>query len=116
MECGGLAVAHGLHNAFTLLPETHSLMHGQKVAFGTIVHLLLEDNKAEAIKVARFNKAVGLPTTLQDLKIDMTDEKLHLLIDKCLEKGSTCWNIGPHLTADLLRVAITEADKLGQSL
>jgi glycerol dehydrogenase len=31
VECGGLAVAHGLHNALTRLPETHSLMHGQKV-------------------------------------------------------------------------------------
>jgi glycerol dehydrogenase-like iron-containing ADH family enzyme len=31
VECGGLAVAHGLHNALTKLPETHSLMHGQKV-------------------------------------------------------------------------------------
>jgi glycerol dehydrogenase len=31
VECGGLAVAHGLHNALTRLPATHSLMHGQKV-------------------------------------------------------------------------------------
>jgi glycerol dehydrogenase len=31
VEAGGLAVAHGLHNALTKLPETHSLMHGQKV-------------------------------------------------------------------------------------
>lgn len=31
VECGGLAVAHGLHNALTKLQETHSLMHGQKV-------------------------------------------------------------------------------------
>jgi glycerol dehydrogenase len=31
VECGGLAVAHGFHNALTALPETHSCMHGQKV-------------------------------------------------------------------------------------
>jgi glycerol dehydrogenase len=31
VECGGLAVAHGFHNALTALPETHHCMHGQKV-------------------------------------------------------------------------------------
>lgn len=36
VECGGLAVAHGLHNALTRLPETHSLMHGQKVSSGIL--------------------------------------------------------------------------------
>lgn len=40
VECGGLAVAHGLHNALTKLPETHSLMHGQKVKS----HWTLQDN------------------------------------------------------------------------
>lgn len=109
-------MAHGLHNAFTLLPETHSLMHGQKVAFGTMVHLLVEDNKEEALRVAQFNKAVGLPTTLRDLHVDLTDEKLQLLVGNCLEQGNTCWNVGPRLTADTLRAAITEADKLGGSI
>jgi glycerol dehydrogenase len=31
VESGGLAVAHGFHNALTALPETHGCMHGQKV-------------------------------------------------------------------------------------
>jgi len=32
VECGGLAVAHGFHNALTALTETHHAMHGQKVS------------------------------------------------------------------------------------
>ena len=91
-------------------------MHGQKVAFGSIVHLLVEGNREEALRVARFNKCVGLPTTLKDLNVEMTDEKLKLLVDNCLEKGNTCWNVGPHLTAEMLSKAILEAEKLGQGL
>lgn len=37
VECGGLAVAHGFHNALTALPETHHCMHGQKVG-GQLMH------------------------------------------------------------------------------
>jgi hypothetical protein len=31
VECGGLALAHGFHNALTALPEVHGRMHGEKV-------------------------------------------------------------------------------------
>jgi glycerol dehydrogenase len=116
VECGGLSVAHGLHNALTLLPETHSKMHGEKVAFGTLVQLMLEGDKAEAGKVARFNKRVGLPTCLQELGVVLDETKLELLVGCCLSPDSTCWTIGEHLTADLLKDAILAADELGRSI
>jgi glycerol dehydrogenase len=59
-ESGGLAAAHGLHNALTLLPETHSYMHGEKVAFGTLVQLMLDGDLEEAEKVSRNTFKVGL--------------------------------------------------------
>ena len=62
VEAGGLAAAHGIHNALTLLPPSHAFMHGEKVAFGTIAQLTLENDRTEAARVARFNQRVGLPT------------------------------------------------------
>ncbi|MEJ1268836.1 iron-containing alcohol dehydrogenase [Pantoea ananatis] len=35
-ESSGLAAAHAIHNAFTVLEECHHLYHGEKVAFGTL--------------------------------------------------------------------------------
>lgn len=55
-ESGGLAAAHGVHNALTLFPETHSYMHGEKVAFGTLVQLLLDGDVQEAEKVKRMQQ------------------------------------------------------------
>lgn len=116
VECGGLAVAHGFHNALTALTETHHAMHGQKVAFGTMVQLMCEGKEEEARRVATFNKTVGLPVTLSDLHVTLTEPKLELLVAKTLEKGSISWNLGPHLTPELVREAIQRADKLGASL
>ncbi|MDY0040761.1 MAG: glycerol dehydrogenase, partial [Desulforhabdus sp.] len=39
-ESGGLAGAHSVHNGFTVLESSHHKLHGQKVAFGTLVQLV----------------------------------------------------------------------------
>lgn len=39
---GGLAAAHSIYNGFTALDELTS-MHGEVVAFGTLVQLILEE-------------------------------------------------------------------------
>ncbi|HIT90723.1 MAG TPA: iron-containing alcohol dehydrogenase, partial [Candidatus Merdenecus merdavium] len=75
-ESGGLAGAHAIHNGFTVLPECHDVYHGEKVAFGTLVQLVLEDAH-ELMKTLNFCKSVGLPTTLSQLGIkEVTSEKI----------------------------------------
>lgn len=78
-----------------------------------MVQLLCEGNKAEARRVAEFNKHVGLPVTLSQLHVTLTEPKLELLVSKTLEQGSISWNLGPHLTPELVREAVLQADKLG---
>jgi glycerol dehydrogenase-like iron-containing ADH family enzyme len=87
-----------------------------QVAFGTMVQLMCEGNEAEARRVAAFNKSVGLPYTLADLHVTLTEPKLELLVAKTLEEGSISHNLGPHLTPQLVREAVVQADQLGTSL
>lgn len=69
-ESGGLAAAHAIHNGFTVLSQCHHLYHGEKVAFGTIVQLVLENRPLEEIEeVIEFCARVGLPTTLMEMGI-----------------------------------------------
>jgi glycerol dehydrogenase len=64
-ESGGLAAAHSIHDGLTVLPGTHHLLHGEKVAFGTISMLVLEGRPAEVVEeVVDFCLSVGLPVTL----------------------------------------------------
>lgn len=66
---GRTAGAHSIHNGMTIAPESHTALHGDKVAYGTLVQLLLEGKGAEAEKLKEFYKKVGLPASLKELGI-----------------------------------------------
>ena len=71
-ESAGLAAAHAIHKGFTAIHgDIHYLTHGEKVAYGTLTQLLLENRlKEELDKYITFYKALGLPTTLKEVKLD----------------------------------------------
>lgn len=78
-ESGGLAAAHAIHNGFTALSgEIHHLTHGEKVAFGTMAQLALEDRTLEEIeRYIAFYISLDLPVTLEDIKLaDATREDI----------------------------------------
>ena len=77
-ESAGLSGAHAIHDGLTTLEETHSLSHGQKVAYGTLTQLMLEGADQERYeKYFNLILSLGLPTTLADLHLeDASDEKL----------------------------------------
>ena len=80
-ESGGLAAAHGLHSGLTVLPDTVKALHGEKVAFTTLVQLQMEEkyyNRSDAVftQLATFYRKVGLPLTLKQLGIDGTQNEV----------------------------------------
>src|SRR5699024_8020982 len=64
--------AHAIHNGFTALDgEIHHLTHGEKVAFGTLVQLTLENRSLEEIEqYIDFYISLDLPVTLEDIKLN----------------------------------------------
>ncbi|MEG0310581.1 MAG: glycerol dehydrogenase, partial [Eubacterium sp.] len=82
-ESGGLAGAHAIHNGFTVLPECHHMYHGEKVAFGTLVQLVLEDAPMDEIDtVLNLCATLGLPITLKELGIEnVTEEKIRAVAE-----------------------------------
>ncbi|WP_129045521.1 glycerol dehydrogenase [Companilactobacillus metriopterae] len=78
-ESAGLAAAHAIYDAFTVLDgDIEKMMHGEKVAYGTLCELMLDNAPEEKMnKFIDFYQSVGLPTTLEDLHIaDVTSEDL----------------------------------------
>jgi len=114
-ESGGTAAAHGLHNALvTAVPECHSALHGEKVAFCLIVHLLLEGKVEEAAKIAKFNAEVGLPVTWSELSLHREGvEKAAIL---ACDKGNFCANMDMELNPSLIYEMFVKADKLGKKV
>jgi glycerol dehydrogenase len=83
-ESGGLAAAHAIYNALTtVVKETHNYLHGEMVAFGTLVHLILENAPTSQIEeVLEFCLSVGLPVCLADLGITQIDENQIMQVAK----------------------------------
>ncbi len=115
-ESSGLAAAHAIHNGLTALEEAHGFFHGEKVSFGTLVHLVLENAPAEEIEeVINYCKAVGLPTCLKDLGVEeVTDEKVRAVADLATAPNETIHNMPFEVTSDDVFAAIYAANALGQ--
>lgn len=115
-ESGGLAAAHAIHNGLTVLEETHNKTHGEKVAFSTIVQLVLENREPKEIKdIIAFCKEVGLPTTLVELGIgDISEEKLLKVAEASCIEDETIHNMPFEVNPGLVKDAILAADKLGE--
>lgn len=115
-ESGGLAAAHAIHNGLTVLEETHHYYHGEKVAFATIVQLVMEDRPTDEIfEVIGFCESVGLPTTLDDLGLkDITEEQLRRVAEASTAEGETIHNMPFKVDAKMVSDAILAADALGR--
>jgi len=109
-ESGGLAVAHSIHNALTELEQTHGLLHGEKVAFGILVQLVLEESD-EFAAAFDYLRSVGLPTTLADLGLPPNEATLRSLAFAAVAPGETLHNMPISIDEDAVLHAVIEADR-----
>lgn len=115
-ESGGLAGAHAIHNGLTAIEETHSLYHGEKVAFGTLVQLVLENAPEDEIaEVLDFCMEVGLPVTLADLGIkEVKADQIMEVAKLAAGENDTLGNMPFAVTPEDVYAAIMGADALGR--
>jgi glycerol dehydrogenase len=114
-ESGGLAAAHAIHDGLTILEGTHDYFHGEKVAFGTLAQLALENAPTEEMEeVLGFCASVGLPVCLADIGVDevSADELLAVSEKACIEEESVHSMPFP-VTAEAVAAALTCADAIG---
>ncbi|KFF31763.1 glycerol dehydrogenase [Bifidobacterium bombi DSM 19703] len=117
-ESSGLAAAHSIHDGMTALEGTHKMLHGEKVAYGTLAQLVLEDRPLEEVKeVYSFFRQVGLPTSLAEIGIaDATDEDLLKVGEHACGSDETMGNMPFEVTPVDVAHALRAADALGKAL
>ncbi|WBM70553.1 glycerol dehydrogenase [Buttiauxella sp. WJP83] len=117
-ESGGLAAAHAIHNGLTAIPDAHHFYHGEKVAFGTLTQLVLENAPQEEFEtVAALCNAVGLPLTLSQLDIKTgIEEKMRIVAHAACAEGETIHNMPGGVSPDQVYAALLVADQYGQRL
>ncbi len=112
-ENGGLSVAHALHNGLTILKDSYKSLHGEKVAFATIVQLILEVRPLDEIKeLILFYKKIGLPTNLEELGINnISDEEIRKVAKVSCDLKYTMRNHFLTITEEDIFLAIKSLNK-----
>lgn len=94
-QCRTVA-AHAVHNGLTHISAAHNALHGEKVAYGILVQLRLEEmlasNQLAALsrqQLLKFYSEIGLPQTLDDLGLgDITLAQLRQAAEIACRPGS----------------------------
>jgi glycerol dehydrogenase len=115
-ESGGLAGAHAIHDGLTMLEGTHKYFHGEKVAFGTIAQLVLENAPTEEInEVLDFCLEIGLPVCLEDIGVDsITEEEAIAVAEKACIPEESIYAMPFPIDVESVAASIITADKIGR--
>ena len=112
---GGCAAAHAIHNGLTSVPGT-ARKHGEIVAFGTLVQMMLEKRPmGEIERVMRWCKGLGLPTKLKDLG-NLDRAKLFEAAERACDPNDSMSSMPFLVTPKMVINAIDEVERLADSL
>jgi glycerol dehydrogenase len=112
--------AHAVHNGITQLPASHAFLHGEKVAFGILVQLRLEElvgGSGLAAQARRqllpFFRSLGLPVALADLGLgSVTPADLGQVCRFACQPGSDLHQLPfPVREEELLAALMSTADE-----
>ena len=118
-ENAGLAGAHAIHNGFTAVEgDIHHLTHGEKVAYGTLTQMVLEQRPDEEIaRYIRFYRAIKMPTTLAEMHLEQESwENLVKIGALANSEGDTLKNLDPRLTPEAVANAILAVDAFSKTV
>ncbi|EMQ7329483.1 iron-containing alcohol dehydrogenase, partial [Listeria monocytogenes] len=108
---GRCAGAHSIHDALTMVPETHHLLHGNKVAYGILVQLVIENRWDEIERLLPFYSELGLPMSLYDMGLaTLAEETLVDVSRRATEPHETIHMMPGEMTADVVLNAMKQLE------
>ena len=112
-----MAAAHAVHNGLTAASATHAFFHGEKVAFGTLVQLVLEGKSRSVVEeVLAFSTSVGLPVTLEEIGLEAaTRQTLETVAARATAEGETIHNEPFTVLPGMVVDAVLAADATGRA-
>lgn len=64
------SIAHAFYNGSCSIARDGHHLHGEVVSFGVLVLYAYAKDEENLMKMAKFNKSIGLPVTLADVDLD----------------------------------------------
>lgn len=112
-ENGGIAGAHAIHNGLSALHgDIHDMSHGEKVAYGIVAQLILENRPIDELeRYIDFMLKLDLPITMEALHLDeASDDDLRKVAELAVDPDDTMTNMPFKVTADDVVDAIKAVD------
>jgi len=115
-EAAGVACAHAVNNGMAVVPALHHAQHGEKVAFGLLTQLVLENAPhTEVEEVIRIIKAAGLPLSLRDFGLkEWVDAEWRQVAKVACDKNDTMGNMGRPISEQEVYDAMLAANALAE--
>ncbi|MCE7505481.1 glycerol dehydrogenase [Polynucleobacter sp. IMCC30063] len=116
-ESAGLSLAHALTRGFTAHPIMTKFLHGEIVAFGSIVQLIAENRSSTEIKThAKFCQSLGLPVSFKDFGVEgLNPLELEDIASKTM-MAPYINNLSPKATDARIIESLIRANEIGMSL
>ncbi len=112
----GCAGAHGVHNGISEIEAGNAYLHGEKVAFGLVCELVLENADDELInRMLELMDSIGLPITMEQFGIACTDENLDIIVEHTVFKNALIHREPVVITPEVVKNAIIAANNIGRN-
>lgn len=106
------AIAHSVYYALVLLPGfEEKYLHGNVVAYGVLVQLLVDHDREEALKLKEFLQKLDIPTTLKEMEVPVDREYLKDVLHEIVT-GPDMEHIPYEVTEDMIFAAMQEVENL----
>ncbi|WP_152023724.1 iron-containing alcohol dehydrogenase family protein [Oceanobacillus iheyensis] len=114
-KAGRIAGAHSLHNGLTEASEAQHFLHGELVAYGILGQLAFEQKEEELLRLLDFYDQWQLPSSLQEIGIDITNTDLvERIIQKAILPQESIHFMNREVTAESLASALQQVEKNNQ--
>ena len=115
-EAAGVAGAHAVNNGMAVVPALHGAQHGEKVAFGLLTQLVLENAPLQEVEeVIRIIKAAGLPLSLRDFGLtEWVEAEWRQVAKVACDKNDTMGNMGRAISEEEVYDAMLAANSLAE--
>jgi glycerol dehydrogenase len=114
-ESGGLSLSHALTRGFSSHPAMSTFLHGETVAFGSIVQLVAEDRPRFEVQThIDFCHSLGLPITLAQLGAPNATDTEIMQMAILTAAAPYIGNLTPPADAQRIAMCIRQADEMGR--
>ena len=106
------AIAHSVYYGLVLLPGFEEKnLHGDVVAYGVLVQLMVDGEEEQAREIKKFLKKLGIHTTLAEMGAPLERETLKEVLTETVT-GPDMEHIPYEVTEDMIYEALVKVEKL----